>query len=140
MSTVELARTGADADGGPFSTPVILVVLTLFLAIGVWQLYVTVRRLLSWQSTTGTVVDYTLDFAANGLKAPVVEFRTHEGHAVRASDNIKTAWTRHRLGKDLTVRYDAGNPQRVMLGNFGVVFWPVFVVWMLAGLYFVGTL
>ena len=122
-------------------TLILLLAVLLFLAVGVWQLIVTLRRLLTWPTAAGTVVDYTLDFSdSNGLKAPIVEFRTRDGHVVRASDRVKVFWTRHRLGKEVTVRYDARNPQRVTVGYLLLVVWPILIVWMLGGLWLVWNL
>ena len=122
-------------------TLILLLAVLLFLAVGVWQLIVTLRRLLTWPTAVGTVVDYTLDVSdSNGLKAPIVEFRTPDGHVVRASDRAKVFWTRHRLGKEVTVRYDARNPQRVTVGYLLLVVWPILIVWMLGGLWFVWNL
>jgi hypothetical protein len=122
-------------------TLILVLGLLLFLTVGVWQLIVTLRRLLTWPAAAGTVVDYTVDHTgANRLKAPVVEFRTREGHVVRSSDHVKVAWTRYRLGKEVTVRYDGRNPQRVSVGYLLLVVWPVFIVWMLGGLVLVSTL
>lgn len=84
--------------------------------------------LLRWPVATGTVVD-SIPIGDERTRSPVVEFRTSQGHMVRASDGVYTRWGKYPAGKTMAVRYDENNPQRVLVGYRRVVMFAILFVW-----------
>jgi hypothetical protein len=118
----------ADQDDSGFGSPLVILACLLFAGIGLWGLVRDVSWLLRWPMATGTVVD-SIPIGDEGTRAPVVEFHTSQGLAVRASDGVYTRWGKHPIGRTLPVRYDEHDPQRVLVGYRRVVMFGLLLVW-----------
>ncbi len=133
MGGFDLALTLGSNESG-LGAPVILVCCLLFAAIGLWGLVRNVHRLLTWPTTTGTVVGHNPASGDQRLLTPVIAFQTQDGRPVRGGDQIGSRRGRYSVGKQVRLRYDAQNPSRVMVGYLGTLVYGFLFVWMLGSL------
>ena len=128
MRGMLVALAAAEQDDSSFGTSYVVLACLLFAGIGLWGLVRDLGWLLRWPVATGTVVD-SIPIGDERTRAPVVEFRTGQGLAVRASDGVYTRWGKYPVGKTMPVRYDESNPQRVLVGYRRVVMFGLLFVW-----------
>jgi hypothetical protein len=99
--------------------PWVVLLVGVFIAfVFLWGAVSRLRNQRVWPVVGGTVVAHErIDTDSSTRWAPVVEFVTSDGRAVRASDDVGTSPPRFRVGTPVPVRYDPADPRNVIVGN-----------------------
>ena len=102
--------------GGLFAGALVLGVLALVLALR------TRRRLHTWPRAVGVVTGFQQRAAPMGrggpLHYPEVRFSLPDGRPVDTVSEIGASPSPYRVGGPIRIRYDAGNPMRVIPDGF----------------------
>ena len=134
----DVASTGPDDDSGGSGTGILVAAGLLFTAVTLWGLIQDVRRMIAWPSATATVVGHQV-IGSNGERAPVVEYRTSSGLAVRSSDRTFVRGRSYSVGKTIRVHYNAADPQQVLIGYRRIVFITLVMLWVAGWTVFFST-
>ena len=108
-------------------------------SLSLWGLIVTLRRTMTWPTAIGTVVGHNVvPLGKHGrnrkqkVALPVVVFRTADGRPIRMDDGTGTTGGRYRVGAEVLVRYDARDPNKVLIGHHTLVYYGAAVLGCLA--------
>jgi len=98
------------------------------------------KRGVEW---TGNIIEYQSD--SDGYKSPLIEFTTITGDVIRekpyvyaSTDLSKIRTYNNSINQSVPILYDPDNPRKFVLKNEEGFNYIVFVIFIVAGLFFIG--
>ena len=127
-----LLATEAGTDVGPLDKVALVVFGGLVSGVLLCNVVLDLRRILTWPSTRGTVIDHVPPETGGTKPIAVVQFTTRDGMTLRSSDGAAYIFARRRVGRRIRVYYDPQTPKTVMVGVARPIWLTLVATWIIA--------